>query len=237
MTSHAILGRVAAIYRYPVKSMASEALDAVEVSWNGLIGDRRWAFIREGMERSGFPWLTIRENPGMWRYQSRFVDPAEPDTSVTVVRTPSGREMDVVELALAEELGSGARPIKQNRGIFDTMPVSLITTQTIAHVGGLVGAELDARRFRPNLLIEASPDSPFQEVEWVGAVIQIGQLKLHVNKRDKRCVMVNVDPTTTDQNPVVLRAIARECQAQLGVYAATVAPGRVGVGDRVILAS
>lgn len=237
MTSHAILGRVAAIYRYPVKSMASEALDAVEVSWNGLIGDRRWAFIREGMERSGFPWLTIRENPGMWRYQPRFADPGEPDTSVTVVRTPSDREMDVVDPALAEELGWGARPIKQSRGIFDTMPVSVITTQTIAHIGALVGAELDARRFRPNLLIEASTDSPFQEVEWVGAVIQIGQLKLHVNKRDKRCVMVNVDPTTADLNPAVLRTIARECQAQLGVYAATVEPGQVRLGDQVILAS
>ncbi|MEO9045879.1 MAG: MOSC domain-containing protein [Gemmatimonadaceae bacterium] len=228
---------MAAIYRYPVKSMASEAVDAVEVSWNGLAGDRRWAFIREGMARSGFPWLTIRENAAMWRYQPRFGDPSEPDTSVTVVRTPAGSEMDVVDPALAEELGSGARAIKQNRGIFDTMPVSLITTQTVAHVGCLVGVELDARRFRPNLVIEASPDSPFQEVEWVGEIIQIGQLKLHVNKRDKRCVMVNVDPATTDQNPAILRAIARECQAQLGVYASTVEPGRVAVGDQVILAN
>ena len=237
MTAHVLLGRVAAIYRYPVKSMASEALDAVEVSWNGLTGDRRWAFIRESMERSGFPWLTIRENPGMWRYQPRFADPSEPDTSVTIVRTPSGDELEIVDPALAEDLGWGARPIKQNRGIFDTMPISLITNQTIAHVGSLVGAELDARRFRPNLVIEASTDAPFQEVEWVGALLQIGQLKLHVNKRDKRCVMVNVDPTTTDRNPAVLRAIANECEAQLGVYAATVEPGRVRVGDVVVLAS
>ena len=237
MISHAVLGRVAAIYRYPVKSMASEALDCVDVSWNGLTGDRRWAFIREGMERSGFPWLTIRENAGMWCYEPRFADPSEPDTSATFVRTPSGSDLEVVDPALAEELGWGARAIKQNRGIFDTMPVSLITAQTVAYVGGLVGADLDARRFRPNFLIEASPDSPFQEIDWVGAVIQIGQLKLRINKRDKRCVMVNVDPTTTDQNPAVLRAIARECEAQLGVYAATVEPGRVGVGDQVLLAS
>jgi hypothetical protein len=236
VNSGTALGHVAAIYRYPVKSMASEALDTVEVSWHGLAGDRRWAFIREGTERSGFPWLTIRENAAMWLYQPRFAEPAEPDDSLTFVRTPSGPEMDVVDPALAEELGSGARLIKQNRGVFDSMPISIITTQTVSHVGGLVGTKLDARRFRPNLLIEASPDSPFQEIEWVGAVLQIGGLTLRVNKRDKRCVMVNVDPVTTDRNPAVLRAIARECEAQLGVYAATVEPGPVSVGDQVILA-
>ncbi|MFN2464119.1 MAG: MOSC N-terminal beta barrel domain-containing protein, partial [Candidatus Dormibacteria bacterium] len=54
------VGRVAALWRYPVKSMAGEALAVADVSWHGLAGDRRWAFIREGQERSGFPWLTIR---------------------------------------------------------------------------------------------------------------------------------------------------------------------------------
>jgi len=36
-----VVGRVAALWRYPVKSMAAEALDGVEVSWAGLAGDRR----------------------------------------------------------------------------------------------------------------------------------------------------------------------------------------------------
>jgi uncharacterized protein YcbX len=40
------VGRVVALWRYPVKSMAAEQLDGVEVSWFGLAGDRRWAFIR-----------------------------------------------------------------------------------------------------------------------------------------------------------------------------------------------
>ena len=61
------VGRVAGLWRYPVKSMAAEALERADVGWHGLDGDRRWAFIREGMVRSGFPWLTIRENPRMWR--------------------------------------------------------------------------------------------------------------------------------------------------------------------------
>ena len=59
------LGRIVGLWRYPVKSMAAEPLDEVEVSWHGLAGDRRWAFVRDGIVRSGFPWLTIRERPEM----------------------------------------------------------------------------------------------------------------------------------------------------------------------------
>ena len=45
------VGRVAMLYRYPVKSMAAESLESVEAAWNGFAGDRRWAFVREGLER------------------------------------------------------------------------------------------------------------------------------------------------------------------------------------------
>ena len=151
------VGRVAALWRYPVKSMAGEALEEVEVSWHGLAGDRRWAFIRDGIPRSGFPWLTIRERSDMGRYRPSFLDPARPDASRTVVRTPAGAALDVVDPALAAELGDGVRVIKQDRGVFDTMPLSLVSTQTLAALGELAGRELDAQRFRPNLLVDARP--------------------------------------------------------------------------------
>ena len=86
-----VAGRVVALWRYPVKSMAPEELDSVEVSWHGLAGDRRWAFIRDGQVRSGFPWLTIRERPELAHYRPRFTEPGRPNVSPTRVRTPSGR--------------------------------------------------------------------------------------------------------------------------------------------------
>jgi len=48
-------------------------------------------------------------------------------------------------------------------------------------------------------------------------------------------VVVNVDPETTQRDPVVLRAIAQQRGACLGVYGATVQPGRITVGDAVVL--
>jgi uncharacterized protein len=229
-----VAGRVAALWRYPVKSMAGEELEAVEVSWHGFAGDRRWAFIRDGQVRSGFPWLTIREQPALAHYRPRFADPDRPNASLTLVRTPSGGELDVAAPALAAELGPGVRVIKQDRGVFDTLPLSLLTTQTLAGLGRLVGTDLVAQRFRPNLVVDAGGHD-FPEDGWVGRVLRVGGLRMRVDKRDQRCVMVTIDPVTLRRNPAVLRAIARERDAKLGVYGSTVEPGRVAVGDPVEL--
>lgn len=229
------VGRVAALWRYPVKSMGAEQLEEVEVSWHGLAGDRRWAFVREGLQRSGFPWMTIRERPDMGHHRAWFLEPGRPDASRTLVRTPAGDQFDVADPALAAKLGDGVRVIKHDRGVFDAMPLSLITTQAIAGVGALVGAELDVRRFRPNLLVEAVGDAEFPEDAWVGSVLRIGDMRMRVDQRDERCVMVNVDPATSERDPAVLRALARERQACIGVYGTPVQPGRLAVGDAVVL--
>jgi uncharacterized protein YcbX len=50
-----IAGRVAGLWRYPVKSMGAEVLSGADVSWHGLAGDRRWAFIRDGMAHRARP--------------------------------------------------------------------------------------------------------------------------------------------------------------------------------------
>lgn len=228
-------GRVAALWRYPVKSMGAEAVDEAEVSWHGLAGDRRWAFIRDGRVRSGFPWLTLRQRPDLCLYRPSFVEPDRPNASPTMVHTPAGDEFDVVDPALAAELGDGVRVIKQDRGVFDSMPLSCITTQTVASLSALAGSELDVLRFRPNLLIEAASEESFPEDRWVGCVLRIGGMRMRVDGRDKRCLVVNLDPVTTRRNPAVLRAIAKERQVCLGVYGSTVQPGRIAVGDPVIM--
>jgi uncharacterized protein len=232
------VGRVVGLWRYPVKSMAAEPLTEVDVSWHGLSGDRRWAFIRDGVAQSGFPWLTLREREDMSHYRPSFADPTQPDKSMTTVQTPSGAVFDVTDPALGAELcPAGARVIKQNRGVFDTFPLSLVTTQTIARLGELVGAELDVQRFRPNILVKAAEDAPFLEDGWVGCVLRIGGMRMRVDKRDGRCVVITIDPVTTQRNPAILRTVARDRQGCIGVYGSTVEPGRAAVNDVVCIES
>jgi uncharacterized protein len=230
------IGRVVGLWRYPVKSMAAEPLSEIDVSWHGFSGDRRWAFIRNGVVQSGFPWLTLRERGDMNRYCPSFVDPTQPDKSPTIVRTPSGVAFDVTDPALAAELHPpGARVIKQNRGVFDTFPLSLITTQTIAQLGEMVGARLDVQRFRPNILVEAGEPAPFPEDSWLGCVLRIGGMRMRVDKRDGRCAVITIDPVTTERNAAILQTVASDRQGCLGVYGSTVEPGRAAVNDVVFI--
>jgi uncharacterized protein YcbX len=184
--------------------------------------------------QSGFPWLTLRERADLNHYHPSFVDPLQPDKSATLVRTPAGVTFDVTDPALAAELyPQGVRVIKQNVGIFDTFPLSLVTTQTLARLGEMVGTPLDVARFRPNILMEASDAAPFQEDDWVGRTLNIGGMAMRVDKRDGRCVVITIDPVTTERNPAILRAVARNREGCVGIYGSTVTPGRVAIGDEV----
>jgi hypothetical protein len=229
------VGTVAGVWRYPVKSMAAEALTEAEVGWHGIAGDRRWAFIRPGLERSGFPWLTLRERADMREFRPRFAEPSRPDTSQTLVATPEGDEFDVTDPALRARLGDGVRLIKQNVGVFDDLPLSLISTRTLGGLAQLTGRALEVERFRPNLLVEPDGDAGFPEDAWLGATLQIGDAGMRVDRRDPRCVIVTMDPQTGERDHTVLRQIAGHRDTCAGVYGTTVSPGRVAVGDPVIL--
>jgi uncharacterized protein YcbX len=172
----------------------------------------------------------------MSHYSPSFAEPARPDQSPVIVRTPSGGTFDVMDAALAAELHpEGARVIKQNRGVFDTFPLSLVTTQTLAELSELVGSALDARRFRPNILVESTDPAPFAEDGWVGRVLHIGGMSVRVDQRDARCAVITIDPLTTESNPAILRTVTREREGCVGVYGSTVQPGRIAIGDPVFV--
>jgi len=86
----------------------------------------------------------------------------------------------------------------------------------------------------PNFLVDA-PGRDFPEDAWVGRIQRIGGLRMRVDQRDQRCVMVTIDPVTLRRDPAILRAIARERDNRLGVYGSIVQPGQVAVGDPVEL--
>jgi uncharacterized protein len=215
------MARVAQLWRYPVKSMAGEPLEAADVYWHGIRGDRRYAFVQPELIHSDFPWLTIRERAEFVAYQPRLLTPERPDDSRVAVRTPEGEELDVAELA--DRLG--ARSIKLNRGAFDSAPLSLISLGTTG--------ELDPRRFRMNLVI----DTPraFAEDAYIGHTLRIGGLRLRVDRPDSRCTIITTDPDTGERDPAILKHYGRTHNTCAGVYCSVVEPGRVAVGDEVIV--
>jgi uncharacterized protein YcbX len=229
-------GAVSALYRYPVKSMGGEPLEEAAIDWFGVQGDRRYAFVRSE-DRSDFPWLTIRQVRDMTRYEPRSA-PGNPEGAPPVVRTPGGRELEVTDPALAEELAAAhGHPVwllRDHRGLFDAFSVSVLSRQTVAAIGELAGRPLDPRRFRPTIVIDAPGGEPFPEEGWVGRTLALGDGDdaplVRLDTRDSRCMIVNVDPDTAERDPAVLRAVARHRDACAAVYGSVVRPGTARVG-------
>src|SRR5580700_5587557 len=100
------IGHVEALFRYPVKSMRGEQLDAANLGWHGIEGDRRLAF-RRTEDRSGFPWLTASKLPELVLFTPRRCEEETPKDEIlpTHVRTPEGQEMPVFSSELATEVG------------------------------------------------------------------------------------------------------------------------------------
>jgi len=230
------VGIVTGVWRYPVKSMAAEALRSGYLSWAGVAGDRKWAFVRPESGTNGFPWHTIRDNAAMSTYVPRLLDPERPDRSTVEVQAPGGQVYQLTDQGLADELGAGPRVMRLDRGTFDAMPVSLITTSTVSALCAAAGVPGNELRFRPNVVIAATSDAPYAEDEWVGRSLHIGDAMVRVDRRDTRCVIVNVDPGTGQPDAPVLKIIGRHRRARAGVYGSTMRPGLVQVGDLVTIA-
>jgi uncharacterized protein YcbX len=232
---HAQAGMVSGLWRFPVKSMAGAPLAQADVSWAGLAGDRRWAFVRPDSQASGFPWHTIREFSQMSNYVALLSEPARADRSRVLVRTPAGDLYDVTDPRLAAELGPGVRVMRLDRGAFDAMPVSLISDSTVSALCELADVPRNELRFRPNIVVTLDSGTPFEEDEWVGAVVRIGTAAVRIDRRDSRCVIVNVDPASGTPGARLLRVIGTARSARAGVYGTTVQPGVIRVGDPVLV--
>ncbi len=238
------IGHVCEIVRYPVKSMAGTATESAFLGWHGLAGDRRFAFRRMGVD-SGFPWLSASRLPELLLYHPVGLDESTGEPLPTHVRTPAGScvELRSPELTaeIAERLGSGVDLMKLKHGIFDEGAVSVISPATIAGIGREAGRDLDRRRFRANIVVETERCEPFLEDEWVGRMLVFGDSDprpaVSVTMCDMRCMMLNIDPETGEQDARAMKTVVRLNKNYAGVYATVVRSGTIRVGDRVNLVS
>src|SRR5438046_9627682 len=78
-------GSVVSLWRYPVKSMMGEELNAVEVTDRGLLGDRAYALI-DGSDGKAATAKNPRKWPRLFDFRAAFTGPFRPGTPVPPVR-------------------------------------------------------------------------------------------------------------------------------------------------------
>ena len=251
------LGRISAIYRYPVKSMAGELLDVARLGWQGIEGDRRFAF-RKLNDKSEFPWLSASKLPQLLLYKPFCLDSnanrRNGELLPTHVRTPDGKEYELRSDELLKEVssrcGSDLELMHLKHGIFDEASISVISLSTVRGIereSGRGEGLCDLRRFRPNIVIETNSPEPFEEDRWMGRTLMFAEANnasaslaaptpgIGVTMKDERCVMVNLDPDTAEKDSEVMKAVVRLNENYAGVYGTVVSVGELRVGQVVTL--
>ncbi len=233
-----LVGRVAALWRYPVKSVAGERCYELDFDARGAHGDRGFALYgADGKIGSGKTTRRFRRMDGLLHYSASL------DGRGPVITCPDGARLRAGEPAADAALSAAlGEPIsvqaEQRIPHFDVAPVHLLSTASLRWLAACLGdaSAPDVRRFRPNIVLDVPAVAQRPEDEWLGRTLLVGDgVRVDIVERAERCVMTTMSQHALDEDARVLRTLAQLTDACFGVYASVRSPGRVRVGDTIHL--
>jgi uncharacterized protein YcbX len=205
--------KVAELWRYPVKSMGGERLEAVELRADGFPGDRI-VHVEDARGRL----VTSRSKPGLLLQRATLGPDGEPLVNGRLWTDPA------VAREVAGAAGPGARLVRdESLARFDVLPLLVATDGAVDALG------YDRRRFRPNLLLGGVEG--FAERGWEGCSLRIGEAVIRMAQLRQRCIMTTFDPDTAVQDVDVLLRIHDELEGTFALDCEVLHPGRIAVGD------
>ncbi|HEY7040309.1 MAG TPA: MOSC N-terminal beta barrel domain-containing protein [Methylomirabilota bacterium] len=208
---------IAELWRYPVKSMAGERLESVQVGPDGFLGDRV-----VHVSGPGGRIISARTHPRLLGLRASLGPDGEPRVD--------GRPWSAPEIQSAVQAAAGQHAhLVRYEGLerFDVLPLLIGTDGAFAALG------VDHRRLRPNIVVGGVDG--LAEREWPGRRLRVGPVIVEVAKLRARCVMTTFDPDTLEQDVSVLRRIASRFGGTMALDCGVVSGGRIAVGDPVEL--
>jgi uncharacterized protein YcbX len=246
---------LAAIWRYPVKSLQGEALIEAAIESDGLRGDRRWGI----RDRTTGKILTGRREPRLLLAAATLTGDGRPEITlpggdrvtgvgagtdtvlslwlgrkVTLVAAEGSLGADAEYFADATDDTSQAIEWTMPPGRFvDAMALLVLTSASLRAAKDLYPrGDWNARRFRPNLLIDIDADG-WVEDSWCGAALRIGSVLVEPRERCIRCTMVTRPQPDLERNLNIYKTLSRHHNGTLGTWTQVHTPGTLHVGDLV----
>ncbi|MDQ6780461.1 MAG: MOSC domain-containing protein [Candidatus Eremiobacteraeota bacterium] len=221
--------RITELWRYPVKSLAGEALSSVAVEHAGLAFDRRYAIIDCRPLREGKT-LTSTQNATMLSYRAVVRD------DNVVVTAPTGRRHRWDDPELEKSLAALLQqPIalaeSEAERFFDQHTILMVSAASLRALGEEWQATLDGQRFRPNIVIDGTDLAPFVETTWQQARFNAGGAAFEAVELCERCVVPTIDPKTLERRPDLLRLLVQKHATYFGLYCRVSQTGDIHVGD------
>lgn len=253
--------RVAWISLTPVKATALHLVEEIDLLESGPKGDRRFYFITEAgrllNNKDCGPLQLVQSeyNERVDHLTLRFADgavitaPVERGEEVETRFHSRPRTARLVRGPWAEAVsylvGEQVRLVEPAHGAADrgrSGAATLLATSSLDALATELGVDaVDGRRFRMNFGIAGL--EPHAEDAWLGRRVALGDAVVIPQGNVGRCVVTAQSPETGLTDLDTLKALAAY-RGQLetteplpfGVHAAVVQPGRVRVGDPVVLA-
>ena len=246
---------LARIYRFPVKGLRGEPLDAVPLAaGEGLPHDRRFAIARGDttLDPAVPRWLPkqwfimLMRDTELARLTCRVDVTAgtiglhAPGTAPCVAAFGTAAGRAEIETYLNDCLGprreGRASWVESGRVSFTDVPqdcLSLVNLESVRALETRLGTSLDPLRFRANLYVDGVP--AWDEFSWVGREIRIAEVVLRIPARIPRCAATSVDPETGERTVNVVKGLrAAYGHYDMGVYAEVVRGGHIAIGDTVV---
>jgi uncharacterized protein YcbX len=251
--------RISWISLTPVKALAMEQVDEVELREDGLQGDRRFFLVDDNnrlvndMGKHGPLQLVRAEyDAAAERLTLHLVDGTvvagevnrgeQLVTSFHRVPKPVRRVAGPWDEALSEVAGESVRLVAPEFGGADrgrSGAASLLAEASLAAIALELGVDaVDHRRFRMNFGIDGL--AAHGEDTWIGRRVQIGDAVVVPTGNVGRCAITTQNPETGKPDLDPLKALARYRgdlpttePLPFGVHASVAEPGRVRVGDAV----
>ncbi len=245
---------IARLYRYPIKGLSAEPLSQVSLGIGQTFpADRRYAIENgpSGFDPKAPGWLPkahflmLMRNERLAGLQSHFDD----DTNLLTIRKDGAvavrGDLETAEGRAAIEQFFTANFVPELRGPPKVLSseghsfsdvarkvVSIINLASLSVIESLVDHAVHPVRFRANMYIAGWP--AWHEFDLLDRTLAIGDLRLKVVKRIKRCAAVNVDPDTAVRDLEIPNTLQRRLgHMDCGVYAEVIAPGTLRIGDEV----
>lgn len=232
-------GQVTELWRYPVSSMAGERLDQLDVDAAGVAGDRIWGLLDAATGRIASPGRE-KHFIGVPRAYAKAMEEGIA-LSLDGERWAGPEDAELLEglsqafgfmpvLKPFDAFGSGGF-----RPRYEHAPIHLVTSAAIRSLEReLPGSVIDARRFRPNILVDW-PDGPgtIPEHGWIGREIRIGDVVLKGREPCGRCGFITIAQEGLPQDVEILRTVVKRHERNFGIYCDVVVPGEIATGAPV----
>ncbi len=254
-------GKIVSLSSFPIKGLSPQAHQSAPLkTGDGFPGDRLFGFAKAS---SGFDpadpkplpkhnFIVLLQHARLAGLETGF----DPESRVLTIRTKDAADMrfdmntqegaDGASEFLTRLLGLKEQEVPFFASAFPHRftdasvasttlmnAISFINLDSVRAFEKEIGREVDARRFRGNIVFDGWP--AFSELDLVGRHFRVG-VSFNILHRTQRCLATEVNPDTAERDMKLPNLLKKAYgHFDMGIYAEVLNDGVISVGDEVVL--